>query len=375
MSDHVDENVYSQESPVRDESEQVDSSQVYRVGLDLGTNTTVFQIWHEGRKIDITPDITPSVVGYPKPGVIPGILPKNGPLIGDEAIQYRLHLNLKWPIERGYVEDLPCARDLLRIVRDRIDPQGSKQLWVVIGTPANASPQRQKELRAAVSDIFDRVLLVPEPFLAAMGLREEEKLGTPGYIDPTRNSLIVDIGAGTTDLCKIQGYYPTSEDQISIDKAGNDVDRLLANSIKKKYPDINISPITITRIKEKHSFVGDPPNRILVTIPVNGKPQELDLTYLIQNACQYLVPFILEAVAEIATRCDADSVEDLLHNIILTGGGSLIRNIGPYVEEHLRKEGFTSARVSIVNDYKRLVAIGSLKTAKKVRDDQWQILI
>ena len=45
-------------------------------------------------------------------------------------------------------------------------------------------------------------------FLAALGMRDESRLGDPDYCDPVSNSLFVDIGAGTTDFCIVQGYLP-----------------------------------------------------------------------------------------------------------------------------------------------------------------------
>ena len=47
-------------------------------------------------------------------------------------------------------------------------------------------------------------------------MRNEEKLNDPDYKDPVSNSLFVDIGAGTTDFCIVQGYFPKQEDLLSI---------------------------------------------------------------------------------------------------------------------------------------------------------------
>jgi rod shape-determining protein MreB len=206
-----------------------------------------------------------------------------------------------------------------------------------------------------------------------MGYRDESRLGDEDYQDPTKNSLFVDIGAGTTDLCKIQGYYPGPEDQINLTKAGNDIDIALAQGIKRTYPDTNITRVSITRLKEENSFVGTPVYQVLVTIPVNGKPRQIDITNQVKSACESIMDDIIWAIEEIVARCDSDSVEGLLSNIILTGGGSLIKNICLYLEKRLKELGYEAARVRKVEDYKRLVARGALKTAKRVRDEQWQI--
>ena len=39
----------------------------------------------------------------------------------------------------------------------------------------------------------------------------------------------------------------------------------------------------------------------------------------------------------------------------------------------LREQGYEDAAVRRVEDYKRLVARGALKTAQRVKNDQWQL--
>lgn len=347
---------------------------VVKVGFDFGTNTSVICAAEGGKDTELKQDMVLSVVGYPKPGVLPGILPRGKRLIfGEEAIQHRLHLNLKWPLIKGVVTDFEPSKDFMGHVRTLIDPDGTKEIWSVIGCPANAPAEKCHDLRAAVGGAFSKILIVPEPFLAAMGFRDESRLEDPSYVDPTRNSLFVDIGAGTTDFCMVQGFYPTANEQSSMNKAGNDIDTALGQAIRRKYPDWAVTPIRVTRLKEQYSFVGDAPERIVVTELVAGKPRHLDITGEMRSACEVLLDDIIKHVEELAGRCDADAVETMLNNIILTGGGSLIRGLCEAIQARLHGHGYTTARVRRVDDYKKLVARGALKTAKAVRDDQWQI--
>ena len=46
---------------------------VLRVGLDLGTNTTVFQVNRNGERVRYERDVVPTIVGYSKAGILPGI--------------------------------------------------------------------------------------------------------------------------------------------------------------------------------------------------------------------------------------------------------------------------------------------------------------
>jgi len=351
------------------------ASTALRAGIDLGTNTSVILASENGVPLELGQDMVKSVVGYPKPGIIPGILPPNADVLyGDQAIEYRLHLDLKWPLHEGFVQDVEVCRTFTQHLRKLVDPDGSRKLWGVVGAPANSSPQRQKDIRTTMVGVLERMLIVPEPFLAAMGLREDpgfRKINGDG--DPTKHSLIVDIGAGTTDLCLVRGYFPTTEDQISFPRAGNSIDEALYQGIGRRYPDLRLTRVSITQLKERHSFVSGCPRDAKEKVYVDGRPQVLDFAEIIQEACDSLVPFVTKGIKELLSRCDSDSIVDVMQNIIVTGGGSEIRGLCEKVEADLRAEGYDCARGVRPADYKRLVARGALRIAENVRDEQWQL--
>ena len=62
----------------------------------------------------------------------------------------------------------------------------------------------------------------------------------------------------------------------------------------------------------------------------------------------------------------------LLQNIILTGGGSRIRNIDQELQRLLSDDGYEDPEVVLSSkELKPFVAMGALKVAKAARDDQW----
>ena len=230
------------------------AQQVIHVGLDLGTNTTVFQATKDGEALTYERDVVPTIVGYPKPGILPGIIPQDADkLFGELAVDYRLHLTLKWPLKDGHVEDVETSRDFMSHIQGEIAGDTGDAIWAVIGTPANSTPDKLKLICAAVSGHFEKIVVVPEPFLSAMGLRDETRITEPDYVDPTRHSLIVDIGAGTTDMCLVQGYYPTPEDQISYPVAGDAVDNGLNESIMRRWPSPVCTATVLIRTTEASS--------------------------------------------------------------------------------------------------------------------------
>jgi rod shape-determining protein MreB len=347
------------------------------VGFDWGTNKSCVSASLAGAKQNFIDLLIPTIVGYASEGIVENLLPGNARvLFGEEALKHRLHLRLVQPMIDGVIDDLSAARDFAKHIRTLIDPPAGTELRAIIGLPANAERAARENLRQAVAGVFDRVILVPEPFLAALGFRDEARLGESDYVDPVQNSLFVDIGGGTTDVCLVQGYYPTAENQISEAFAGDKVDALLNDAIRKTYPDCALSILKIREIKEQHSYVGRLEKPIIVNVVVGGKMRQLDLGEQVGSACTELLGQILESVKTLIARASSDSVTELLQNIILTGGGSRIRHLDTELQRLLTEEGYEQPRVRIVGEnYKLFVAKGALKAARQAKETQWQQLI
>jgi rod shape-determining protein MreB and related proteins len=350
---------------------------IIHVGLDFGTNKSCIKASLNGSKAMLNDQIIPTVVGYAKEGIVDGLLPDNASMLfGQVALKHRLHLNLVAPMVDGVVKDRTAARDFIRHLRTRVSAEKGSELRAVIGVPANADGAAREDVRDTVSGLFDRVLLVPEPFLAALGFRDEDRLTDPDYVDPVRNSLFVDIGGGTTDVCLVQGYYPSPEDQISFAFAGDRVDAIFYEAIRRTYPDCELSMIKVRELKEQHAFAGEPTGPVIVNVMVGGKPRKLDIAAPLHEACEALVSQIMDAVKELISRTSSDSVVELLQNIILTGGGSQIRGLAEELRRRLADEGYEQPCVRPAGEkYREFVAIGALKAARSARENQWQQMV
>lgn len=352
------------------------SKKTLLVGLDLGTNTSCVLACPAGDNDFSLSKVYPTVVGYVRDGIVGGILPGDADvLFGDEAIENRIHLDLVWPLADGIVDNLSAVKDYMGWIRGMVDPENEYEIRAVIGMPANATEPAREAVRKAVTGIFERVLLIPEPFLAALGYRDDSRLRQRDYVDPVTNSLFIDIGAGTTDMCLVQGYFPGPDDQISITQAGESIDREIKAGLEKIYPDMKLSGVQIREIKEKHSYVGPSRRPIDERVIVQGKGRTIEVADIVGNACNRLLDAIYVNVVELIERASPDSVRDLLQNILVTGGGSQIRGIDTVLHERLVKDGYEQPRVRTVGqDYKRFVGIGATKAARAARDNQWQVL-
>jgi rod shape-determining protein MreB len=321
--------------------------------------------------------IIPTVVGYAREGLVDGIIANNATiLIGEEALAHRLQLKVIAPLEDGIIAHPAAAKDFIKRLRAIIDPSGLAEIRAVVGVPANAADPAREDIRNCAAGVFDRVLLIPEPFLAALGFRDDSRLGQSAYVDPVTNSLFIDIGGGTSDLCLIQGFFPTADDQISLAFAGDSIDKLIEDELQRTYPNNGLSRSTIRQIKEQHSYVGPIRKPIDVKVLIGGKSHTLDLGEVIGRACNQLVEKIYPALTTLIARASSDSVAQLLQNIVVTGGGSCIRGFDTVLQQKLTADGFEAPKVRLAGqDYKRFVAVGALKAARSAREDQWQHLL
>jgi rod shape-determining protein MreB and related proteins len=347
------------------------------IGLDLGTNKSCV-LAGPPASTDITVSkVIPSVVGYVKDGIVDGIITGNARMLyGEDALNQMLHVNLVAPLAEGVIARPEAARDFMQHIRLLADPTGRAEIRAVVGVPANAGEQARETIRQSVLGIFSRILLIPEPFLAALGFRDDSRVKQSGYVDPVVNSLVIDIGGGTSDICLVQGYFPTRDDQISIPFAGDAIDGILFDELNRTYPNNGLSRITVREIKEAHAYVGPSRKPLDIKVVIGGKGRTLELGDAVGNACNTLIDKIYPAITKLISSASSDSVVTLLQNIIVTGGGSQIRGIDTVLQKKLADDGYESPKVRLSGqDFQRYVAIGALKAARAARDNQWQVLL
>lgn len=347
------------------------------IGFDFGTNTSCLIGSQEGSADILIKKAIPTVVGYPKKNLLNGILPsKQDVFFGHDALKHKAHLDLVYPMQNGIIADLEASKQFLKYLHGLILPKAKGRLKAVIGMPANTSALAKEQMRDVVSGTFEQILLIPEPFLAALGYRNEKRLSDSTYLDPVRASLFVDIGAGTTDLCAIQGYQPEAKDLVSLNEAGDAIDQLLQEAIQSHYPEVALTTLQARALKESLSYVGPLKQGMLIKTFVNGKPRQVEVGPSVGHACTQVVDAIVAALIKLIASISSERVEAILQNIILTGGGSKINGIAAYIQEKLLAEGFEGPHVSTAGEhYKSFVALGAWKAALNTKPQHWQHLL
>ena len=333
------------------------------VGIDLGTSRSAISASNGERFV------VDSFVGWPADMVAKKVLKRNV-LIGHEAVANRTMLDLHRPLERGLLKegsdkDVEAVRELLRHLLGLVGVKkngkvDSGNVRAVIGVPAAALRTNKQYLRNSMKGIVDSLMIVSEPFAVAYGL------------NALLHTMIIDIGAGTTDFCVMKGRYPTEEDQRTLTVAGDSIDNHLLKIIEERYPQANVTIFMVREWKEKFSFVGQAPQRAMVTAPVKGVPTELDITNEIKAACETILPPVLETMLDLLSRVEPEFQERVRSNIILSGGGGLIRNLPRVLEDALKQVG--GGKVKYMEDPVFVGSDGGLALALDAPDSDWERL-
>ena len=324
------------------------------IGIDLGT----FQSTISSSTAKM--ETVRTVVGKPKDPIARNFL-KRDTLFGDDALKNKLACNLYHPLSAGVAQDdennLAAAKSFVTHLVEMVDPEEYDEVFGVICSPSHISFVDKSNLVSILRGQVNAIMVVSEPFAVAFGL------------DEIGGSIVVDIGAGTTDIARIYGTFPNEDDQITISEAGDWIDERLMELVAKKFTGAQLTKGMVRKWKEAGSYVGGEEREQMVELSVEGKKQVVDVGDLVQIACEELVPHIVRAVKGIVAGADPEYQNMYRDNIIISGGGSLIDGLADRIADELADIG--DVRVWCADDPMVRVADGALKLALQMPDDQY----
>jgi rod shape-determining protein MreB len=293
------------------------------LAIDLGTANTL--VYAEGRGIVVR---EPSIVAVNKvtnkveavgsaakemlgrtPGNIVAIRPMKDGVIADFEVTERM---LDYFIKKAHGRSL--------FVRPKI----------VISVPSDITQVEKRAvkdsaLQAGASEVF----IIEQAMAAAIGS------GLP-ITEPTGN-MIVDIGGGTTDVAVISLAGIVYSKSVRV--ASNEMDEAVIQYIKRKY-NLLIGERTAEQIKIEigSAYTLDEP----LTMEVKGRdlvegiPKTLTLTDAeVREALAETVGILVDAVRVALEKTPPELSADIMDKgIVLTGGGSLLKNL----DRRLREE-------------------------------------
>jgi rod shape-determining protein MreB len=254
------------------------------------------------------------------------------------------------PMRDGVIADFEIAEKMLTYF---IKKAHNRTVWVrpriVIGVPSEIT---QVEKRAVKDSAYrakaSEVHLVEEAMAAAIGA------GMP-VTEPSAN-MIVDIGGGTTDIAVISLAGIVYSKAVRV--AGNEMDEAIIQYIKKTY-NLLIGERTAERIKMKVGSAYELDKKLTLDIKgrhlIEGVPKTISVTdEEIRQALAETVNVIVEAVGLALESTPPELSADLVdRGIVLTGGGSMLRNL----DKRLREE--TGLPVAMAEEPLTSVVLGA----------------
>jgi len=293
---------------------------IRQLGIDLGTANTLVFIPKKGIVIN-------------EPSVVAISVDENRVLaIGLEAKEMlgRTPEMIKTykPLKDGVIADYRVTEAMLRYFIDKA--LGSWKIFkpeLVISVPVGVtSTERRAVIDAAREAGAKEAYVAREPILAALGA------GVP--INSPAGNMIVNIGGGTTEVAVISLGGIVAWASVRI--AGNKMDEAIAEYIKRKYnlaigertaEEIKIQIGTAVPIKQKEEL------EIRGLDLTEGLPKNIvinanEIAEAITTPLKDIIQAIKSVLAETPPELAADIME---RGMLLTGGGSMLRNINELI--------------------------------------------
>ena len=295
------------------------------IGIDLGTDNTCLYV--RGRGI---------VISEPTLVVLDRENKQTVRAVGDEArfLYGRSpdHLLTVSPIKNGQVADFDMAELMLRyFIRKAVGVSYLGKPRVVVSVPCNLDDVNRKALTEAVRYAGGKhVFLIEKPFASAIGT------GLPVY-DPIGN-LVVDIGAGTTDIAVISlGGIVVSQ---SIQVGGNKFDEAIIDYLRRECS-ILVGQQTAESIKKDLATAMplEESRSILVRgiNQLNTSASTVQFTsaqayQAVKSPCAAIVKAIRWVLERTPPELSADIMRGGIH---LTGDGARLFALDRYISESL----------------------------------------
>lgn len=255
------------------------------------------------------------------------------------------------PMRDGVIADFEIAERMLDyFIKQAMNNRGFLlRPRIVIGIPTGITQVERRAvkdvaLRAKASEVY----IVEQPMAAAVG-------ADLPISEPTGN-MIVDIGGGTTDIAVISLNGVVFNHSIRI--ASNEMDEAIIQYLKKKY-NLLIGEKTAEQVKMQLGSAYPLDESLTMEIKGRDLREGIPRTIVvddqeIREAIEEVVTAIINAVRIALERTPPELSADIIdRGIILTGGGSLLKNL----DKRIREE--TQLPVFITEDPLTSVVMGA----------------
>ncbi len=236
-----------------------------------------------------------------------------------------------FPIEHGVISDYDLAEYMLKEYMGEAFGNKIMRPRIMATLPAGLTELQHHSLSNVLESAGGRnITVIESPLAIAFGLGLD--FSTP------HGSLIVDIGAGTTDVAVI------SMGDISVcnsfKTASYDIDAQIMRYVRKEF-NIEIGQLTAESIKIKVGTAVERDVEIAVIAKgrnvFTGLPESFEITSSeVYEAIRDTVDTICNAIREVLNKTDPDLVADIMADgMYLAGGGSQLLGFPQKISEYL----------------------------------------
>jgi len=319
-------------------------------GIDLGTDNTRVYLKGVGIVID-----EPSIVAFNN---------RTGRIlaVGSDAKKMLSrtpsHISAIRPISHGVIANFEMAKEMLQQFLKSKDLPWSWITQTVVSVPTNLTEVERKSVEDLLKEVgVSQVYLIEQPLAAAIGSRLD--------VNQPTAYLIVDIGAGTTDIAVVSMNGVVVSNRLKI--AGNHIDQEIIKFVKEEFK-LNIGEPTAEEIKINVGSAISNNERLEIKVRgrdvVSGLPHEVIIKDTqVRIWLQKSIKQISQGIKDLIEITPAELVGDIYKNgLYLCGGGSLLRGIDQFLNKEL------GVNVSVVEEPLGCVARGAGLVVERFND-------
>ena len=240
------------------------------------------------------------------------------------------------PLQDGVIADIDSTKEMITYFIHKIYGHSLFKPEVMICVPIEVTSVERKAL-------FDAVKGAKKTYIIEEG--RAAIIGSGVNISQPEGSMVIDIGGGSTDIAILSLDEIIASKSIRI--AGNRFDEDIVRYVKRKY-NLLIGDRTAEKIKKEMATA------LKVQSPEVMEIKGRDLESGIPNTVEINANEIYEAIEdslfqivnstkEVLEKCPPELAADILDNgIVMTGGGSLIKNFIDMMEKEVGIKVFLS---------------------------------
>lgn len=266
------------------------------------------------------------------------------------------------PIKNGIISDFSVMRQILE---SAIENVCKKEIWkpdIIISCPVGCTDLQKKTIidAAAISGA-GKVYVLESPIASALGCARD--------IEKPYGVMVIDIGAGTTDIAIIT--MNTVAYCSSLPLGGDDMDEAIIRYIRRE-KDILIGKQTAEKIRLTAGCIYGDSEEVEYSLGgkdfVSGMPVTFTVTSTeIKEALSDILSSVLQEIKAVLEEVPPELLGDILtEGIILTGGCAYLRGLSEAISEK------TKVEVKIAEDALNTCVKGAgyaLKNIKNLEDN------